>query len=225
MYNYPLTFRFPLFSLTPQFQATDASGRALFSAAKKLISSKEEINLSSSGRSYFKIVSQESRITDIPSNWDVIDSAGKTLGVIDDDFISAIDTAGFFNNSAARTIADIELSRAFNLRALKMYWIKNPSGEKIGLIAPDKNSLYAQQLPLYDIVRKLPIFYRFITPRYTVRLREQNVMALEKKRTLLQDTYALSVSGSFTDADEPLLINSVVLAILYEREQLKALYG
>jgi len=225
MYKYPLKFTFPLFSLTPQFQATDASGRALFSAAKKLISSKEEINVTSSGRTYFKIVSQESRITDIPSNWDVSDAGGKALGVVDDDFISAIDTSSFIGNPAGRMMAEMELSRAFNLKALKMYWIKNPAGEKVGLIAPDKNSLYAQQLPLYDIVRKLPIFYRFITPRYYIRHGDETVMYMEKKRTLLQDTYVLEARGKFSDAEEPLLLNSVILAVLYEREQLKALYA
>ena len=224
MYNYPLKFSFPLFSLTPQFQATDASGKALFSAAKKLISSKEEINVTSSGRTYFKIVSQESRITDIPSNWDVMNSEGRVLGIVDDDFISAIDTSGFISNPAGRMMAEMELSRAFNLKALKMYWIKDAEGNSRGLIAPDKNSLYAQQLPLFDIVRKLPIFYRFITPRYYIRFGEETVMYMEKKRTWLQDTYVLEARGKFSDADEALLVNSVILAVLYEREQLKALY-
>jgi uncharacterized protein YxjI len=225
MYRYPLTFTFPLFSISPQFQATDSTGKGLFSAAKKLIPSKEEISVTSGGRAYFKIISQESRITDIPSNWDVLNAEGKTLGVVDDDFISAIDTSSFISNPAGRMMAEMELSRAFNLKALKMYWIKNTSGEKVGLIAPDKNSLYAQQLPLYDIVRKLPIFYRFITPRYYVRYGEETVMYMEKKRTLLQDTYVLEARGTFSDAEEPLLLNSIILAVLYEREQLKALYA
>jgi hypothetical protein len=34
----------------------------------------------------------------------------------------------------------------------------------------------------------------------------------------------LEVRGTFSDAEEPLLLNSVILAVLYEREQLKALY-
>ena len=225
MYAYPLTFTFPLFSISPQFQATDASGKALFSAAKKLISSKDEINVTSGGKSYFKIVSQESRITDIPSNWDVTNSEGKALGIVDDDYASAIDTSKFISNPAGRMIAEMELSRAFNLKALKMYWIKDATGNKVGLIAPDKNSLYAQQLPLYDIVRKLPIFFRFITPRYYIRLGDETVMVLEKKRTLLQDTYTLEARGKFENKDEPLLLNSVILAVLYEREQLKFLYS
>src|SRR5712691_11563452 len=89
MYSYPLTISFPMFSITPQVEVRDAAGKALFSAVRKLISSKDEINVSAGGQPSFKIVSQENRITDIPSNWDVVTADGKTLGVVDDDFISA----------------------------------------------------------------------------------------------------------------------------------------
>ena len=224
MYQYPLTFTFPIFSVTPQFDATDAAGKSLFSASKKLLSSKDEISVVAKGRTYFKVISQENRITDIPSNWDVMTGDGRVFGVVDDDYISAIDTSKFIQNSAAQMMMEMEISRALNLKALKMYWIKNTAGEQIGLIAPDKYSLYAGQLPLYDIVRKLPFFFRFITPRYYIRLRDETMMFLEKKRSLMQDTYVLHKRGNFTDQDEPLLLNSVILAVLYERERLKELY-
>jgi len=224
MYQYPIKFTFPLFSVSPQFEATDASGRVLFSASKKLLSSKDEISITTGGKTYFKVISQESRITDIPSNWDVMNSESKVLGVVDDDFLSAIDTSKFIPNRAGAMLMDMQISRTMNLRALKMYWIKDASGNKIGLIAPDQTSLYVQQLPLYDIVRKLPIFYRFITPRYYIRLGEETVLYMEKQRTLLQDIYTVQVRGNFTNSDEPLLINSIVLAVLYERERLKELY-
>ncbi len=224
MYQYPLKFTFPIYSVTPQFEATDAAGKYLFSASKKLLSSKDEINITAGGKTYFRVVSQESRITDIPSNWDVMNSVGNILGVVDDDFLSAIDTSKFIQNRAGAMIMDMELSRALNLRAVKMYWIKNTAGAQVGLIAPDQTSLYAQQLPLYDIVRNLPIFFRFITPRYYIRLGEETVLYMEKQRTWLQDTYIVQKRGNFTDADEPLLINSIVLAVLYERERLKELY-
>jgi len=224
MYQYPLTFTFPLFSLTPQFQATDAKGKALFSASKKLISSKDEINITVGGKIYFKVMSQENRITDIPSNWDVMNVEGKVLGVVDDDYVSAIDTSQFIKNPAMSMITDMQISRSLNLRALKMYWIKDVSGNKVGLIAPDKTSLYMEQMPLYDIVRKLPFFFRFITPQYHIRLGDETVMFLAKKRSPLQDVYTLEVRGKFENKDEPLLINSVVLAVLYERERLKELY-
>lgn len=224
MYQYPITFTFPIYSVTPQFEATDATGKYLFSASRKLLSSKDEINITAGSKTYFRVVSQENRITEIPSNWDVMNSGGNVLGVVDDDFLSAIDTSKFIPNRAGAMITDMEISRALNLRAVKMYWIKNASGSRIGLIAPDQTSLYAQQLPLYSIVRNLPIFFRFITPKYYIRWSEENVLYMEKQHTWLQDTYIVQKRGNFTDQDEPLLINSIVLAVLYERERLKELY-
>ncbi len=224
MYQYPLTFSFPAFTVSPQITAKDASGNLILTAAKKLISSKDEINVTAGGRPLYKIISQESRITDIPSNWDVMTPDGRTLGVVDDDFLSAIDTSGFIDNRAMGMVAGMAIERALNLRALKMYWIKDTAGKQLGLIAPDKNSMMAAQLPLYDIVRKLPIFFRFITPRYYVRLGEETVMYMEKKRTFFTDTYVLEARAKFSEQDEPLLINSVLLALVYERQRLKDLY-
>jgi uncharacterized protein YxjI len=225
MYSYPLTISFPMFSITPQVEVRDAAGKTLFSAAKKLISSKDEINVNAGGQPLFKIVSQENRITDIPSNWDVITADGRTLGVVDDDFISAIDTSRFIQNRAGQSVANVEISRALNLRAIKMYWIKDTSGKKLGFVTPEKESLMAMQLPLQQFVRQVPFLSRFITPRYYVRLGEETVLFMEKQRTVFQDVYRLEARGKFTDAQESLLLNSVLLAVLYERERLKELYS
>jgi hypothetical protein len=48
---------------------------------------------------------------------------------------------------------------------------------------------------------------------------------MEKKRTFFTDTYVLEVRGKFADQDEPLLINSILLALVYERARLKDLYS
>jgi uncharacterized protein YxjI len=225
MYNYPLTFTFPALTLTPSITARDAAGNTLFTASKKLLSSKDQVDVTANGKPVYKILSEENRITDIPSNWDILASDGRKIGVVDDDFISSIDTSKFIQGRGAQIVANMEIERAFNLKALKMYWIKDSSGKKVGLIAPDKDSMFAMELPLYEIVRKLPIFFRFITPRYYVRLGEETVLYMEKKRTLLTDTYVLEVRGKFADQDEPLLINSILLALVYERARLKDLYS
>ena len=62
----------------------------------------------------------------------------------------------------------------------------------------------AQQLPLYDIVRKLPLFFRFITPGYYIRLKDKTVMFLQKKKTMMVDTYDLTLEESegLTEEDE-----------------------
>ncbi len=50
-------------------------------------------------------------------------------------------------------------------------------------------------------------------------------MFMQKKRTFFLDTYALEARGKFTDAEEAVLVNSVLLALVYERQRLKDLYS
>lgn len=225
MYNYPLTFSFSAFAISPNIEVKDASGKTLMTAAKKLISSKEEITVTTGAQPLFKIISQESRITDIPSNWDVMTADGKAIGVVDDDFISAVDTSKFTDSRFMNSMMQMQVERALRLKNLKMYWIKDTAGKKLGLIAPEKQSLLLQQLPLYQIIRQLPFAFRFITPFYYIRLGEETVMKLQKKRTFFIDTYTLEASGKFREQDEQLLVPSVILAIVYERQQLKDLFG
>jgi uncharacterized protein YxjI len=226
MYQYPLTFSFPAFSVSPQITVKDASGATVLTASKKLISSKEEINVSANGKPTYTIISQENRITDIPSNWDIKSVDGATLGVVDDDFLSAIDTSKFIPNSTASMLANMNIQRTLNMRSVKMYWINDTTGKHLGFVAPDQKSLMAMQLPFGQFIRQLPaLFFRFITPSYYVRLSEETMMFMQKKRTFMLDTYTLEKRGNFTDADEPLLINSVLLALVYERQSLKDMYS
>jgi uncharacterized protein YxjI len=226
MYQYPLTLTFPAFSVSPKITVKDAGGATVLSASKKLISSKEEINVTANGQPVYTIISQENRITDIPSNWDIKAANGSTLAVVDDDFLSAVDTSKFMPASAMSTVADIEISRALNLRSLKMYWINDAAGKHVGLVAPDQKSLVAMQLPLGQFIRQMPaLFVRFITPSYYIRLKDETKMFMQKKCTFFLDTYLLEARGKFTEAEEAVLINSVILALVYERLRLKDLYS
>jgi uncharacterized protein YxjI len=224
MHQYPLTFSFSALAITPNIQVRDAGGRVLFNAVKKLISSKEEIEISSGGKLLYKVISQESRITDIPSNWDVMTGDGQVLGVVDDDFISALDTMKFSGNSMLDGMLQMQAHRSLKLRSAKMYWLKDTSGKQLGFITPDSASLAIEQIPLYSIINKFPLAYRLITPKYYVQFGDKTVMTLQKQRTFLVDTYTLNATEKFSDTDEKMLVPSVALAIVYERQQLKDLY-
>jgi uncharacterized protein YxjI len=224
MYQYPLTFSFSALAITPNIQVKDASGRVLFSAVKKLLSSKEEIEISSGGKLLYKVISQESRITEIPSNWDVMTADGQNLGVVDDDFISALDNMKVTGNSVLDGMLQMQAHRSLKLRSAKMYWLKDGSGKQLGFITPDSGSLAIEQIPLYSIIKQLPFAYRLITPKYYVQFGDKTVMTLQKQRTFLVDTYTLNAAEKFSDSDEKLLVPAVVLAIVYERQQLKDLY-
>jgi hypothetical protein len=226
MYQYPLTFTFPTFAVSSRIAVKDVNGGTVLTAAKKLISSKDEINVTTNGQAVYNIISQENRITDIPSNWDIKAADGSTLAVVDDDFLSAVDTSKFMPNSALATVVDDGISNSLNLRSVKMYWINNTQGKHIGMVAPDRKSLVAMQLPLGQFIRQLPaLLFRFITPSYYIRLNDETKMFLQKKRTFFLDTYVLEARGKFSDVDESILINSVLLALVYERQRLKDLYS
>ena len=225
MYKYPLKFSFSAFAVSPKIQVRDANGNLIFTVSKKLISSKDEIDAIAGARPLFKVMSQENRITDIPSNWDITTPDGQTLGVVDDDFITALDGMKFSDNAALSDFIGMQAHRALNLRAVKMYWLKDPAGKQLGFIAPDHRSLSIEQIPLYQITRQLPFAFRFITPVYVVQLGGKAVMKLKKERTFFIDTYTLHASDSFSEQEERLLIPGIVLTIIYERQRLKDLYS
>lgn len=223
MFQYPLTFSFSAFAVSPTIQVTDAAGRVVFTAAKKLMSAKDEISLNVSG-GVFKVISQENRITDIPSNWDILTPDGQVIGVIDDDFVTALDGMKFADNPALSDFLAGSAHRSLGLRAAPMYWIKNPAGDQVGFIAPDPRSLAIEQIPLSQFTRQLPFASRLVTPFYVVQLNGKLVMKLKKERTFFVDKYTLQAVEPFTEADEKLLLPSVALTIVYERQRLKDLY-
>jgi len=187
MYSYPLNFSFSALAVSPRIEVRDSNGRVVFSAVKKLLSSKDEIDIHAGGNPLFKVMSQENRITDIPSNWDILSPDGSTLGVVNDDFMTALDGMQFGNNPALSDFLQMQAQRALGLRSVKMYWLKDKAGKQVGFIAPDQRSLAIEQIPLYQLTRKLPFSNRFITPNYIVQLGGKLVMKLRKLRTFLVD--------------------------------------
>ncbi|MCB9135175.1 MAG: hypothetical protein H6636_07100 [Anaerolineales bacterium] len=224
MYHYPLKFTFANVAASPKITVTDAGGKTIMIASKTLLSNKEEFKVTANGQPLYTILSQESRLTDIPSNWDVYAANGLKLGLVDDDFY-AEDAANYVKNRTVATSLNILKAHYVHERALKMYWLKDLAGKKVGLIAPDKKSFSLQQLPLADFTRKMPFFFRFITPSYYIQIGDRRVMFLQKQRTFMTDTYSLEANGQFTAAEEQLLVPSLLLTVFYERQQLKALYA
>lgn len=224
MFQYPLSMSFSVLAMTPNIEVKDAKGQMLFRATKKLISSKEEIEVTSGGKLFYKVISQENRITDIPSNWDIMRASGEVMAVIKDDYLSALDGVKFVGNSPLNDILQMEAHRATHLRSAKMYWLTDTNGNHIGSIAPDTRSLLLQQLPLDQLIRKTPFAHRLIAPRYFIQLGDKTVMTMQKKVTLLTDIYNVQVTEQLSETEERMLICSAILAIIYERAQLKFLY-
>jgi hypothetical protein len=139
MFQYPISMSFSVLAMAPDIEVKDAKGQVLFRATKKLISSKEEIEVISGGKLFYKVISQESRITDIPSNWDVMRANGEVMAVIKDDYLSALDGVKFVGNSPLNDMLQIGAHRAAHMNSVKMYWLTDTDGNRIGSIAPTRN--------------------------------------------------------------------------------------
>ena len=226
MTQYPLTLKFAMFTAAPKVTVTDAAGKDLFTAAKSLLSQKEEFTFTAEGKTLYQVISQESRISEIPSNWDVLNGAGEHLATISDDF-TGLDLAaevGVTNGMAGMAINTLK-NFAVGEQSLKMFGVKSVTGQFLGQIAPDKASVSLQQLPLGELTAKIPLAYRLITPRYDIRWGNKIVMSMQKQRTLVADKYVLEAKHKLSAADESALLPSIVLAVFYERQQLKQLYS
>ena len=224
MFQYPISMSFSVLAMAPDIEVKDAKGQVLFRATKKLISSKEEIEVISGGKLFYKVISQESRITDIPSNWDVMRANGEVMAVIKDDYLSALDGVKFVGNSPLNDMLQMGAHRAAHMNSAKMYWLTDTDGNRIGSIAPDTKSLLFQQLPFDQLIRKTPFAYRLIAPRYFIQLGDKTVMTMQKKVTLLTDIYNVQAIEQLPETQERILICSALLAIIYERAQLKFIY-
>lgn len=226
--DYPLTIKFPYFSFKQKFTVYDQIGNKLFKVSKTIFSTKDEVEIrNANGEIAYKIVSQESKISEIPSNWDVITASGEVLGVIGTDFANLVESNTFGEGQMASLAADFVESMATTV-ALKMYIINNTNNNPIGKIVPLRSSMAMQQLPfLQTIISKFPfgMANRFINPEYNITMGENKVMSLKKLRTMFIDKYTLDLKVKMTEKEEQLFLSTSLLVILNERAFLKAMYS
>jgi hypothetical protein len=149
---------------------------------------------------------------------------GEVMAVVKDDYLSALDGVQFVGNSPLNDMLQMGTHRAARMNSAKMYWLTDTDGNRIGSIAPDTKSLLFQQLPFDQIIRKTPFAYRLIAPRYFIQFGDKTVMTMQKKVTLLTDIYNVQAIEQLSETEERILICSALLAIIYERAQLKFIY-
>jgi hypothetical protein len=67
------------------------------------------------------------------------------------------------------------------------------------------------------LVSDIPFVGMFINPAYLVDLRGQNVLHVKKQPAFLEGKFTLDKRGTFSDADEGLLMSSVIMMLMLER--------
>ncbi len=189
MLNYPLTMSFKVIAFNPQVKITDASGQTVLYVKQKALALKEAIKV-------FSDEGQKNELYNIKAN-------------------KIIDFSAQYNITAANGTAIGAVKRQ-GMRSLwkATYNIVDPAGSEVGLIHEEN--------PLIKVIDALvgemvPFVNMFINPAYLVDLRGQNVLYLKKQPAFMEGKFTLQKRGNFSEADEAILLPSVIMMLMLER--------
>ena len=189
MLNYPLTLSFKVIAFNPQVKITDASGQTVLYVKQKALALKEAIKV-------FSDEGQKNELYNIKAN-------------------KIIDFSAQYNITGANGAAIGAVKRQ-GMRSLwkATYNIVDPAGSEVGLIH-EENPL----IKVIDAIvgEYIPFVNMFINPAYLVDLRGQNVLYLKKQPALMEGKFSLEKRGNFSEADEAILLPSVIMMLMLER--------
>lgn len=194
MLQYPLNLSFKLIALSSRVQVTDASGQQVAYVHGKKFKLKEDTGIytdESRQRELFRI--KADRVIDFGANYHIYTPDGNTVGAV----------------------------RRKGMRSLwkATYEIVDQHGQPVGLIHEEN----AWVKVLDALVGELPVVGMFtgmfLNPAYLIDLRGQTVLYLKKEPAVFEGKFRLEQRGAISDADEPLLLSSVIMALLLERSR------
>ncbi len=188
MLNYPLNLSFKIIALAPQVRVLDAGGGLLMYVRQKLLALKEDIKIFADEQQQQQLFQiKADRVIDFSAQYNIQATGGGLMGAV----------------------------KRQGMRSLwkATYEIKDPAGNQVGVIHEENPWLKV----LDSLVSEIPFVGMFINPAYIVELRGQPVLYLKKQPAVFEGKFILEKRGEFTDAEEKLLIPSVIMMLMLER--------
>lgn len=190
MFNYPLTLSFKIIAFNPQVRVTDASGNLVLYVKQKALALKEDIKIfSDEAQSNQLYQMKANKIIDFSAQYNITRPDGSSLGAV--------------KRKGMRSIWKAT------------YNIVDAGGGEVGLIHEENPWLKV----LDGLVSDIPFVGMFINPAYLVDLRGQTVLYLKKQPAMLEGKFTVEKRGDFSDADEGLLMSSIVMTMMLERSR------
>ena len=194
MLNYPLDLGFKIATIGTRVRVTDAAGRQIAYTRKKKFKLKEDVRVyadESQGRLLYRI--RADRVVDFGANYAVSGPDGLPLGAV-----------------GQRGVRSLWKST---------YDVSNPNGKTIGVIHEENPFVkvldgLAEELPFADALGGL-----FFNPAYLVDLGGETVLRMKKERSLFESRFRLDRVGEFSEAEEDLLLPSLMMVLLLERDR------
>ena len=175
-------------------RVTDAAGRQVAYLRKKKFRLKEDVRVyedEDQNRQLFRM--RANRVVDFGASYAVSGPDGRPLGAV----------------------------RQRGVRSLwkSTYEVADPNGKTIGVIHEENpfvkvlDSL-AEALPFADALGGL-----FFNPAYLVDLGGETVLRLKKERSVFESRFRLDRLGDFSEDEEDLLLASLMMVLLLERDR------
>lgn len=190
MYNYPLTLSFKIIAFNPQVRVTDASGNLVLYVKQKALALKEDVKIfSDEAQSNQLYQMKANKIIDFSAQYNITRPDGSSVGAV----------------------------KRQGMRSLwkASYNIVDATGADVGLIHEENPWLKV----LDSLVSEVPFVGMFINPAYLVDLRGQPALYLKKQPAMLEGRFIVDKRGEFSNADEGLLLASVVMTMMLERSR------
>ena len=188
MLNYPLNFSFKIIAFNPQVKVTDATGAVVLYVKQKALALKEDIKIfADESQSRQLYQLKANKIIDFSAQYNITTAGGAPIGAVKRQGMRSMWKAS--------------------------YNIVDASGGDVGLIHEENPWLKI----LDGLVSDVPFVGMFINPAYLVDYRGQAVLYLKKQPAFLEGKFTVEKRGNFNDADEGLLLSSVVMALMLER--------
>jgi hypothetical protein len=192
--NYPLKLSFKIATIGTRVRVVDAAGRRVAYLRRKKFRLKEDVRVyedEDQKRQLFCI--RADRIVDFGASYAVSGPDGRTLGAV--------------------------RQRGVHSLWKSTYEVADAHGKMIGVIHEENpfvkvlDSL-AEALPFADTLGGL-----FFNPAYLVDLGGETVLRMQKERSVFESGFRLEKSGDFSEDEEELVLASLMMVLLLERDR------
>ena len=192
--DYPLELGFKLITLGTRVRVRDAAGRQVAYVRKKKFKLKEDVIVykDEDGRDpLFRI--KADRVLDFSARYSISAPDGLPVGSVGRRGMRSLWRSSY-------GIADAFGAEVGDVRE-ENPWVKVADS-------------VVQMIPFADAFDGL-----FFNSAYLVDLRGETVLRLQKKRSLFESSFRLEKLGDFSDEEESLLLASVIMMLLLERDR------
>jgi uncharacterized protein YxjI len=194
LFNYPLTLSFKIIAIAPQIKVTDASGQTVLYVRQKALALREDVRIFADEQQQQQLFQLNAdRVLDWSANYRVRNAAGQDLGKV----------------------------RRKGMRSLwnATYEVTEP-GDQVAAVIHEENAWIKV---LDELVGELPvvgmILPMFINPAYVVERDGQVLLRMKKEAAFLEGKFTIEKRGEFSDGEESLLLASLLMMTLLERQR------